>query len=131
MKELRLSLKTKWFEMTKAGIKTEDYRELNLYWFNRLVFKKEMVIKYLQLEVCDKEYFELQLQHICKTEVYRKMIGLKPFETNTMTLGYPKATDTSRIKKYEHLGIEIGYGKEEWGAEPNKLYFIIKHGKQL
>ena len=26
---LRLSLKTKWFEMTKAGIKTEDYREIN------------------------------------------------------------------------------------------------------
>jgi len=22
-------------------------------------------------------------------------------------------------------------GKEEWGAEPNKLYFIIKHGKRL
>lgn len=30
-KELRLSLKTKWFEMTKAGIKTEDYREITPY----------------------------------------------------------------------------------------------------
>ena len=29
---LQLSLKTKWFEMTKAGIKTEDYREINIYW---------------------------------------------------------------------------------------------------
>ena len=33
---LRLSLKTKWFEMTKAGIKTEDYRELSPYWARRL-----------------------------------------------------------------------------------------------
>lgn len=34
---LRLSLKTNWFEMTKAGIKTEDYREINQYWWKRLV----------------------------------------------------------------------------------------------
>lgn len=33
---LQLSLKTKWFEMTKAGIKTEDYREINEYWTKRL-----------------------------------------------------------------------------------------------
>ena len=37
LKELRLSLKTKWFEMTKAGIKTEDYREINPYWWKRFV----------------------------------------------------------------------------------------------
>jgi hypothetical protein len=128
---LRLSLKKKWFEMTKSGIKTEDYRELNFYWFNRLVFKKEKVIKYLQLDVCDKDYFEIQLQHICKTELYRKMIGLKQFQTNTMTLGYPKSSDTERIIKFEHAGIEIRTGNPEWGAEPNKLYFVIKHGKRL
>ena len=28
---LQLSLKTKWFKMTKAGIKKEDYREINEY----------------------------------------------------------------------------------------------------
>ena len=31
MKNLQLSLKTKWFEMTKAYIKTEDYRDINEY----------------------------------------------------------------------------------------------------
>ena len=31
MSNLQLSLKTKWFEMTKSGIKTEDYREINDY----------------------------------------------------------------------------------------------------
>lgn len=36
MKTLRLSLKRQWFEMTKAGIKTEDYREINEYWIRRL-----------------------------------------------------------------------------------------------
>lgn len=33
---LRLSLKSKWFEMTKAGIKTEDYRDITPYWIKRL-----------------------------------------------------------------------------------------------
>ena len=37
MKELRLSLKKNWFEMTKAGIKKEDYREITPYWAKRLV----------------------------------------------------------------------------------------------
>lgn len=128
---LQLSLKTKWFEMTKAGIKTEDYREINQYWFNRLVFKKEMVIKYLQLDIEDKEYFSIQLQNIVKNDLYKKMIAFKPFSTNTMTLGYPKSTDTERILKLEHKGIEIRTGNPEWGAEPNKLYFVILHGKQI
>ena len=33
---LRMSLKSKWFDMTKAGVKTEDYREINSYWIKRL-----------------------------------------------------------------------------------------------
>lgn len=34
---LQLSLKKQWFEMTKSGIKTEDYREVNEYWGKRLI----------------------------------------------------------------------------------------------
>ena len=100
-KNLQLSLKIEWFKMTKAGIKTEDYREITPYWEKRLV--------------CAREY------------------GGRPsfylFKTNTMTLGYPSKTDTDRILKLEHKGIEIRTGNPEWGAEPNKLYFVIKHGK--
>ncbi len=76
--------------MTKSGIKTEDYREINDYWQKRL---------------------------------------FKDFKFNIMTLGYPKSTDTDRILKLEHKGIEIRTGNPQWGAEPNKLYFVILHGK--
>jgi hypothetical protein len=38
---LHLSLKTKWFEMTKAGVKTEDYREINEYWVKSFLYHKE------------------------------------------------------------------------------------------
>ena len=58
-------------------------------------------------------------------------LDFKSFEINTMTLGYPSSTDTERIIKFKHAGISIGYGREEWGAEPNKLYFIIKHGERV
>lgn len=129
---LQLSLKTKWFEMTKSGLKTEDYREINKYWFERLVFQHEKVFKYctgVNYKSLDKDLLELYIQRIFTEKSF--MVGFKPFNTNTMTLGYPKSSNSERILKLEHKGIEIGYGCEEWGAEPNKLYFIIKHGKQL
>jgi len=57
-------------------------------------------------------------------------ISAKQFDKNIMTLGYPKKSDKDRILKIEHKGIEIRAGKPEWGAKPNKLYFVIKHGKK-
>ena len=35
MKTLTLHLKKKWFDMIKAGIKKEEYRECSSYWINR------------------------------------------------------------------------------------------------
>jgi hypothetical protein len=100
--------------MTKAGVKTEDYREITLYWIKRLCVK------------CPKSV-------ICGGDLENKHTGqqflLKKFDYNIMTLGYPKSTDTHRILKLEHKGIEIRTGNSEWGAEPDKLYFVIKHGK--
>lgn len=102
MSDLRLPLKEKWFKMTNPDEKTEDYREITPYWIKRLTVTQK-----------DKGF------------VFKK------FDNNIMTLGYPKSTDKSRIKKYKHAGIEIGNGKPEWGAEPGKLYFVIKHGEEV
>jgi len=121
-KNLQLSLKSKWFEMTKPDGKCEDYRDINEYWLRRLCYVKERVT-YIELP---DVIVELKYGNFTK-----ELLVYKPFTTNTMTLGYPKSTNTSRIKVFEHAGIEIRTGKEEWGAEPGKLYFVIKHGKQL
>ena len=134
MKSLRLSLKRKWFEMTKAGIKTEDYREINEYWFKRLVFQYKKVFRYaygFDIDLLDKQTIEVALSRTVKDNLKVKMIGFKPTENNVMTLGYPKNGDTERILKLEHKGIEIRTGNPDWGAEPNKLYFVIKHGEIL
>ena len=138
MKELRLSLKKKWFEMTKSGEKTEDYREVTPYWAARLFNKKHkhMTVDfwkgYMGRSLCDngrqRRVYCLddgQIEH-CIRE-----FGLKPFTSNVMTSGYPKSSDTDRILKYEHKGIEIRTGNPEWGAEPGKIYFVIMHGKRL
>ena len=121
---LRLSLKTKWFEMTKAGIKTEDYREINEYWFKRLVFNWEKVAKYYNID----PFNDIEIKTICSDSFRQKTIAFKPIDVNVMTLGYPNTGDNERILKLEHKGIEIRTGNPEWGAEPNKLYFVIMHG---
>ena len=113
---LRLSLKAKWFEMTKAGIKTEDYRELSPYWSKRFGTPISWAMEaYIQPDFCD-------------TEGVGYTLNENNYDENVMTLGYPKSTDTERILKLEHKGIEIRTGNPEWGAEPNKLYFVIMHG---
>ena len=118
---LRLSLKTKWFEMTKAGIKTEDYREINDYWTKRLTFTK--IDWDTPKEICE------QIVRDFENKTYTPLF--KNFDSNIMTLGYPKSTDSERILRLEHKGIEIRTGNPEWGAEPNKLYFVIMHGAIL
>ena len=113
MSNLQLSLKQKWFELTKSGIKTEDYREINDYWKKRL-----LNFSALYEPACVVTFFKTK-----NINLY-----LKKFKTNTMTLGYPKSSDTERIIKLEHKGIEIRTGNPEWGAEPDRLYFVILHG---
>lgn len=124
---LQLSLKKKWFEMTKAGIKTEDYREITPYWIKRLTSNDiDLTIEEIESGLCALRdgYSE---DHVW--EVYG--FCLKIFNVNTMTLGYPSKDDQERILKLEHAGIEIREGNPEWGAEPGKIYFVIKHGKKL
>lgn len=112
---LRLPLKKKWFKMTEEGFKQEDYREITPYWIKRLVkglLDEKGVIHNVSFPVDEEDY---------------ERFVFKDFKENVLTLGYPKLTDNQRIIKLGHKRIEIGTGKEEWGAEPNKIYFIIKH----
>lgn len=122
MKNLQLPLKTKWFLMTKSGVKPEDYRDINHYWIKRLMSKHYNVLYPTEQEAVDGI-----LKHVDPNFLVKH--HSKKFECNIMTLGYPKSTDTERIIRFEHAGIEIREGNPEWGAEPGKLYFVIKHGK--
>jgi hypothetical protein len=113
--------------MTKSGVKTEDYREINEYWFKRLVFDYKKVFNYCTGHDWSNEKVRDEgIEFIAKSRF--KMVGFVPFYENIMTLGYPKADDTDKIIQLFHKGIEIRTGNPDWGAEPGKLYFVIKHG---
>lgn len=140
MKNLQMSLKKKWFEMTKAGIKTEDYRQITPYWAKRLfLYQGESLSKTLtnlEIEcVCEDLNNAINCLGEIEEEVWFVLdnwyLSFKEFSINTMTLGYPKAGDTERIIQFKHAGIEIRTGNPEWGAEPGKLYFVIKHEKKI
>ena len=124
---LQLSLISYWFYLTKLKIKLEDYREITPYFCNKflLLDGKSMSKNWWYLNFFENRSIEKTIISLIGNTDFKK------FDSNIMTLGYPKSTDTERILKLEHKGIEIGYGKPEWGAEPNKLYFIIKHGAIL
>lgn len=118
-----MSLKTKWFEMTKARIKKEDYREINKYWIQRLLQPL-----YTRRDWTDEKSI---IENIIKNKEHFEKNRVKHFSKNIMTLGYPKAGDNEKILELEHAGIEIREGNPEWGAEPGKIYFVIKHGNLI
>lgn len=139
-KKIQLSLKTEWFEMTKNGIKTEDYREITLYWCKRVLLSHgnklseeftDLEIEILCYELNNAINYMGDLDEEVCFVLDNYYATIKHFKSNIMTLGYPKKGDTERIIEFEHAGIEIRTGNSEWGAEPGKLYFVIKHGKRL
>ena len=117
MQNLRLPLlKNKWFEMTKAGIKTEDYREITPYWIKRLTGNFSFDINKYPLKLNEN-----------KDVINKGSMEAKSFTQNIM---YTKTGDTEKIIIFKHKGIEIRTGNPDWGAEPDKLYFVILHGER-
>lgn len=53
----------------------------------------------------------------------------KHFDKIVFTLGYPKKDDMSRRLEFKNPSIHYRTGKPEWGAEPNKKYFVITWDK--
>lgn len=98
---LTLSLKRKWFEMIRDGVKLEEYREIKPHWKNRFAFEPH------------EENWKNQ-------DVY-----FYEFDKLVFTMGYPKADDTSRRLEFKNPKIRFGEGRPEWGAEPGKIYFVI------
>lgn len=123
-KILNLPLKAKWYEMIESGEKKEEYRDLKLYWFNRLV---EYVYKDKEI---DREYFGTDsktpdLERIA-TDFEGEWLYFKKFDIVKFSYGY-----TKRTMSFEFKGTSIEEGNIDWGAEPGKYYFIIKLGKRL
>ncbi|SED11857.1 hypothetical protein SAMN04489761_4329 [Tenacibaculum sp. MAR_2009_124] len=130
MPTLHLNLHRKWFDMTEQGIKPEDYRELTIYWYKRLVrvndldFHEKILLESYIINANIPKNKKTYWNHGNKVFQSR----FKKFDSTTLSNGYSKDRSQFEVK---HKGINIGLGKEEWGAEPGKYYFVIKHGIKL
>lgn len=101
---LTLPIKKKWFDMIKSGEKKEEYREIKPYYNKR---------------------FEPYIPDFGNMKMEYMKGGMGFWEVADEILfrnGYSKNSPTIKCK----VKIERGCGKEEWGAEPNKLYYVLK-----
>ena len=92
-----LPIKKKWFDMIKSGEKKEEYREIKPYYTSRF-----------------KNYLPRVNIFRAKEWIYSQIIVI-------FRNGY--RADSPKIKC--KCLLKYGQGKPEWGAEPNKEYYIL------
>lgn len=99
---LVLPIKKKWFDMIVSGEKTEEYREIKPYYDSR--FKRYMP----RPTSFRNEYIAAQFDIIFRN-------------------GYEHNSPSVKCKCI----VDIGKGKERWGAIPNQRYYVLKILKVL
>lgn len=97
---LTLPIKKKWFDMIKSGVKKEEYREIKPYYDKRL-------FNYCRLVALEEYAYDVW--------------GHPEFEV-IFRNGYSKTSPKIKCK----VNCRKGYGKPEWGAEPDKEYYVLK-----
>ncbi len=100
---LILPIKKKWFDMIKSGEKKEEYREIKSYYTTR--FKK--IFPY-NIQKNTNEIWYLGNRTATQEIIFRN--------------GYNSNSPKIKCK----CKLNIGQGKEEWGAEPGKEYYILE-----
>ena len=101
---LTLPIKKKWFDMILSGEKKEEYRDIKPYYVSR---------------------FSNQLPNYKNSIINAKsMEGRFIMETFQIIFrnGYSKKSPSIKCL----VTLAVNYGKKEWGAEPNKLYYVLK-----
>lgn len=71
-----------------------------------------------------EEYREIKPYYEKRFEIYIMYQNLTRYKANYILFrnGYKKDSPTIKCK----VVIFRAFGKEEWGAEPNKLYYVLK-----
>ena len=110
-KTLTLTLKRQWFDLIKSGVKREEYREIKPRYLS--MFCKQT----LSTEPDTDNDFLVGFHLKDSTELR--------YDTLEFTLAYPSRMETDKWLVFNNPKIRIGTGYPAWGAEPDKLYFVI------
>lgn len=104
---LIMPIKRKWLEMIRSGEKKEEYRDIKPYYTSRI---RNLITASPWMDG--------------RTIEEIKAAGDKGvrFEDVVLRGGYDRLAPAIRISGT----ITIGTGKPEWGAEPNRKYYIFR-----
>lgn len=102
---LILPIKKEWFDMILSGEKKEEYREIKPYWTIRLLHELGYTIKDIN-------------------KILPTMKGIHYVFDDWVMLknGYGK----NARKMIVECAVSIGTGKKEWGAVPEKEYYVFE-----
>lgn len=106
---LTLPIKKKWFDMILSGEKKEEYRDIKPYWTKR--FSKAFDI--------DEEILLMEIERATNHDLgvcYQHKILVK----------YINGYGTRRPYFIAKIQLHIGHGKQKWGAEPGKKYYVLR-----
>lgn len=128
MKTLDLVLRKKWYDLIQSGVKTEEYREIKPYWIRRLCELRSVGGRRPAMMTSHLAIFYSKNAHLLKYHIETHDVHFKNFDAVTFHLGYAKERPSMTFAIKE---IAIAEGKEEWGAEKDKVYFVIRLGERL
>lgn len=114
---LILTIKKKWFGMILSGEKKEEYREIKEYYETRFQNLFGAITIYPSSIFSHRSKYELLQGEAVPEEIRKDSVQEIIFRN-----GYSK--DSKAIKA--RCRLRIGEGKSEWGAEPDKQYYILE-----
>lgn len=128
MKPLQLTLNKKWFDLIKSGEKKEEYREIKGYWARRLLdFNSKLSDLAFEQLINDLKKFRSD-DWLLGQMLFFYDADFKDFNTVRFRNGYVKNAPAMEL---HCQGITIAQGREEWGADPGKYYFVIRLGEEV
>ena len=114
---LTLPIQKKWFDMILSGEKKEEYREIKEYYETRFQNLFGAVTIYPSSIFSDRREYVLLQGDAVPEEIRKDCIQEIIFRN-----GYSK--DSKAIKA--RCKLRTGKGRPEWGAEPDKQYYILE-----
>lgn len=114
---LTLPIKKKWFDMIASGEKKEEYREIKEYYETRFQNLFGAITIYPSSIFSERYEYELLQGNDVPEEIRQDRVQEIIFRN-----GYSKNSPQLKCKCI----LRLGNGKEEWGAEKGKVYYIIE-----